>query len=242
MADVQPLSCPRKLISLWSPWWWFILFHTKRRENREWNFLPKPKEWGEWIYLHASLAAGDDVQTTIKEVLGRIPLREGLEKPTAERLAPCGGHIVGMARVVGVERNTAQIVARDPWAMFGQVGLILDDVRPLDMPIPWKGGRGLVSVDPTHVEIARILTAEGGVFEIGRDLKTQAAMMQVVPPHTLRMFLETMVALGQLQQVREHFAVRTYPKQSLEGVKMGNGLTLMKPPASAGPRQQGWGW
>lgn len=242
MADVPFTPLPRKLISLWSPWWWFILFHSKRRENREWNFLPNFKEWGEWLWLHASLSAGDDVQKTIDRVLTHVPLPEGREKPTAITLAPSAGHLVGMAKVVRVERNTAEVVARDPWAMFGQVGLILDDVRPLDMPIPWKGGQGLVSVDPFHVLVARTIMAEGGVFHMGKGSKAHHALTKLVPPDTLRMTLETMVALGQLQAVGDHFAVRTYPKKALEGAKFGAELPAMPAPRSTGPRQQSFGW
>lgn len=242
IPTTSPTPRPRRLISLWSPWWWFILFHSKRCENRKWSYLPNPKEFGEWIWLHASLSAGEDVQKTIDDVLLRHPLREGQERPTAASLATCAGHIVGMARVVRVQINTAEIVAKDPWAVFGQVGLVLDDVRPFDMPIPWKGGQGFVSVAPTHVEIARILTAEGGVFCMGDGSKANRALLDIVPPDTLRMTLETMTALGQLQARGDVFAVRTYPKKHLDGLRLGVASPPMDLPKSAGPRQQGWGW
>lgn len=237
MAPTSPTN-PRKLLSLWSPWWWFILYHSnpKRRENRDWPSIPDITRWGATLWLHASLKSGEDVEATLRTVLNGIP-HEG-EKPNLDRIQACAGHIVGRARVVTIERNTPEICARDRWAMIGQLGIVLTDVVPLDMPIPWKGGQGLVEVSPAHIEVARIITSNGGLYHPEKHLTVGADIRRAIPPtETVGTILTSMVALGQLRMLHDHYAVRSYPTD-----RKPNDLSPMLLPRNAGPRQVGWKW
>lgn len=54
-----------------------------------------------------------------------------------------GGHIVGAAELVDVRANGPS--PSDPWAVPGQVGLILGRVWQIE-PVPCSGGRGMFAL------------------------------------------------------------------------------------------------
>ncbi len=119
MAGLPPVQA----LSLTQPWGWIILHGGKRLENRTWRktYPERP------IFLHAS--AG------MKRKDYEAARAFAAEAAPALVLPPIGelqrGGIIGQARIAGCVWNDAQKGPPDPWAMRGQYGYRLVDVRPL---------------------------------------------------------------------------------------------------------------
>jgi hypothetical protein len=206
------------------------------------------------VWIHAAMKGGDDVPRCIEDVVKTIPLR-GRPRPRVEDLAALAGHIVGKARIVGVERNTLAVCLADPWAAAGQIGLKLDQVEVLKTPIPWKGGQGLVDVDPRMVELVAVLARHGhrlspgdhGVAGAGVDhvvAEMKGLLAEDDPKEDLRLLLEAAKLAGQLRQEGGFYLTRAVPK----GAQSAPPAAKPKPPAPTPaappktPTQGTFGW
>lgn len=125
-------------LTLWQPWCAIVvdgatrLPHPKKIENRPW--APWKSVIGTRIALHAGLRYDREAATKYWEVVRTVGIREGVK-----------GAIMGTAIVAGFVKT-----ADDPW-FFGPFGWLLDDVRALAEPIPFKGKQGLWTV-PEEIE------------------------------------------------------------------------------------------
>lgn len=225
---------PTKLLSVYGPWPRFIAFYSKRRENRDWQHPPSYR--GE-VWIHAALKSEPDLADLIATVAKTVSLH-GKKPPTVEEIEADAGHILASARLVRVERNTPAVCLADRWAVPGQLGFVLEDVRPCDTPIPWKGAQGLADVDPLGVELVRIIAKHGHRLDLGAVPHTMA--------HALVHFLgakgtglaDVIAALVQAKQLRRENDVlftRAYK------VPSGAGPDAPTPPA-AHPNQISFGW
>ena len=132
-----------RAISIRAPWWWYILYANKRVENRGRGF---PRYTGP-VLLHASkwwrngevVETWDDVRA--EGLLDGVPAAS-VKGWTWRRLRGAGGHIVGTADIVAVRPNRGEMA----WEAPDQLGLVLDNVKPLDNPVPWRGALGLFEV------------------------------------------------------------------------------------------------
>jgi hypothetical protein len=139
-----------KALSIRQPWAWAILHAGKDVENRDWN----PRHGygrrdlgfrGEFL-IHACMRPNPTrVQREASEFFAFceahcIGLPDGAT--AGELFLHCGG-IVGSARVIDIRPNGVE--PESPWAIDGQVGLVLDDVRPLPFA-PCKGALGFWEV------------------------------------------------------------------------------------------------
>lgn len=145
-------------ISVRQPWAWAIIRAGKRIENRA---VPDPwrSRVGQRIYIHAAKGCTrdeyEDGADFIEDATGldataiRPPLLAALPR----------GAIVGTAKLTAVAKLGAlpssfsgwfrdddaprvlRAVSRSPWSV-GPWCLVLDDVRPLSQPLPWKGALG----------------------------------------------------------------------------------------------------
>lgn len=150
-----------KALTLKRPWA-FAIIHGKCCENR--SKKPPKAMVGERFAIHAgqnldSNEAADFVQKTLG--LRRLPpesLHEGIV---------CTAKLVGVIEAgPGIMSSKLNLIAGTvgnlvadrvrPW-FFGPYGYLLDEVRPLRQPIPWKGALGFWRV-PAEIEaeIARL--------------------------------------------------------------------------------------
>jgi hypothetical protein len=125
-----------KALTIWQPWAACICHGDKRVENRGWR--PPDNIVGEVIAVHAGKMYDARGEQEI--------IRLGLEIPP-RRYRTTYGAILGLATVKGVSRHLPD----DPW-FSGPFGWLLDDVRPLDHPVPCRGAQGLWTVPPEILE------------------------------------------------------------------------------------------
>ena len=236
--STSPTMGPRKLLSLYSPWWWFIAHHTKRRENRDWKSPPSYR--GE-VWFHAAQKSEPNLPALIADVLKVCPLR-GRTPPMLEELELGAGHIVARGRIARVEKNTPAICLADRWAVEGQYGLVLENVEALPMPIPWKGAQGLAEVDPFGVELVRIIASCGHRLDLAAVPATAAKEMvpiiaSGVPDVTLDSVVAKLIEDGQLRQEGQVLFTRAYKPEV---------TAADEPPKRGakkrGPTQQSFGW
>lgn len=202
---------PRKLLSLYAPWWWFIAHHTKRRENRDWKSPPSYR--GE-VWFHAAQKSEPNLADLIATVLKVCPLR-GRKPPTLEDLAEGAGHIVARGVLARVEKNTPAICLADRWAAEGQFGFVLEQVEALPEPIPWRGAQGLAEVDPYGVELVRIVASCGHRLDLEAVPAPAAkALIPIIasgsPDVTLASVVSKLVEDGQLRQDGQVLFTRSY--------------------------------
>lgn len=119
-----------KALSIKQPWVHAILHLGKDVENRTW----KTKHRG-WIALHASAKPDRD---------GRFPGRP--KTPDLEDLDYSA--ICGVARIVTVVEKSRSKWFHRPKDGSVNHGWVLEEVIPLEEPIPCKGGLGLWKVPP----------------------------------------------------------------------------------------------
>jgi len=210
-SDVVPLDLttyPPKLLSLWSPWWWFVLHHTspKRRENRTWNTNYRGGVW-----LHAALKGDPDMERTIADTLRAIPLARGRKAPDLDTLNASAGCIVARARIAGCEMNTARVCLADPWAQEGAYGFLFEAVEALPVAVPWKGSQGLVSVCPGDVVAVQIITEHGGVYVPSSKKDASYALLEAFGPGVeLQQTIDRLTASHQLRHENGAYFVRSY--------------------------------
>ncbi len=214
-----------KLLSLWSPWPWFITHSTKRRENRGW-----PTNFRGPVYIHTAMKSEDNVERLMREVVSRAPLPHGKKLPSAGAVFATRGHIVGRAQIVGCEKNTPIVCLGDPWAVLGNYGFLLDKVEAFDQPVPWKGAQGLVEVDDFGVRLVQWMACQpDGVLDPRRDLAPALVVLASeyvakTGQPDIKPLVGALVAAGQV--VSDGLVYRTRPS-TLLGV---------------GSRQTGLGW
>lgn len=207
MLDASFTTWPTKLLSLWSPWWWFVLHHTspKRLENRPWKTNYRGGVW-----LHAALKGEPNVEQTIADTIRVIPLARGRRPPDVDTLNANAGCIVGKARIVGCEENTARVCLGDPWAQEGAFGFRLEAVEALPVSIPWKGAQGLVEVLPADVAVVQIITEHGGVYVPTSNNETSRTLLEMFEPYPLEVAIERLVIGHQLRRENGAYFVRNY--------------------------------
>lgn len=196
---------PTKLLSLWSPWWWMVTHHTKRRENRGWNTNYRGGVW-----IHAALKGEPNVEQTIADALRVIPLPRGRKPPDVDTLNANAGCIVGRARIVDCEMNTPRVCLGDPWAQEGAYGFRLEAVEALPVSIPWKGGQGLVEVRPGDVAVVQIIAEHGGVYVPTSNNEVSRALVDAFDVPTLEQTIERLAATQQLRRENGAYFVRSY--------------------------------
>ena len=141
-----------KALSIRQPWAWAICHAGKRIENREWNHVPSYRGP---ILIHAAKGLTFDEYMNGHDA---IQVAKGWSTELACASIPSlktmvRGAIVARARLDGVIQNDRDFAAyatmrgesQRPWWMGG-LALILADVVPLAMPIPFKGTLGLFDV------------------------------------------------------------------------------------------------
>ena len=144
-----------KALTIWRPWARYVATGDKRIENRSWT--PPEAMLGETIAIHAGKKWDDNGAEMCSDVLGSA-------YSSNSALHPEG--VIGVARIVGWCDQSGTIIRREhhdiniPMAgndllwlfwLFGPVGWILRDARPLPAPIPCRGMQGLWRL-PADVE------------------------------------------------------------------------------------------
>ena len=126
-----------KAISLWQPWATAIAVGVKRIETRHWTTRYRGP-----LAIHAAKHWDVDQKdfASIERSLGRLPAR-----------IPFGA-IVAVARLVDVRRTKELYLTISPIERIygnysvGRYGWVLEDIRALDEPIPYRGAQGLFDV------------------------------------------------------------------------------------------------
>lgn len=132
-----------RALSVHQPWAHAIMHLGKNVENRTWG-----TEWRGWLVIHASKA----IKSYDREARLDWKGLYGVELPEADKMT--FGAILGAVKLVDV----AKWVPASRWSEYGSVKWILEDPRPLEKPIPFRGRQGLFAL-PEDVEktIARKL-------------------------------------------------------------------------------------
>jgi len=120
-----------KALSIQQPWAWAILYAGKRVENRTWY-----SSFRGLIYIHAGLTVDKNSVEDLEAEILRVPD----PRPKAYR-----GALVGTARVTGCVSPEQVPVEQISWAC-GPWCFLLDDVKPLEKPIAYKGQLGFFEV------------------------------------------------------------------------------------------------
>lgn len=164
-----------RAISIRQPWAFAICYFGKRIENREWdlrggNIAQARRLVGSDILIHAAKGCTYDEWEDAADFMGSFAHPNTATERVTIKTVP-RGFIVAMAKLARVtyttlheHRNTLDRIEcnlcgapipemggepcpkADPWAIPGTVGLILDDVRLLPHPVPFKGALGFFEV------------------------------------------------------------------------------------------------
>lgn len=132
-----------KILSIRSPWWWWILHGGKDIENRSWRYAPAYS--GE-VAIHASKwwnanDAHEDYQDA-KEMWRRAGSTPDLPSVTLRDIREGNGHIVGR-----VYMRDAVWTSDSPW-FVGPLGFVFGAPEVLATPIPFKARLGLFDAPP----------------------------------------------------------------------------------------------
>jgi len=127
-----------RALTLHQPWAWAIARLGKDIENRIWR--PPPWLIGQRVAIHAGKRwdpgwSPDIVDMAIHAAMDHAYM-------SGDRLYHLGAGIVAVVRVVGVVTNS-----ESPW-FVGPFGWVLEDIMPVDPPIPCQGRQGLWKVVP----------------------------------------------------------------------------------------------
>lgn len=131
-----------RILSIRSPWWWFILHAGKDIENRDWKW---PPAYRGPLLIHASSSfikreIEDDTAAALEMYSQRPGAAEG-KTVTFEALRAGAGHIVGRCDMVDVVTSSGS-----PW-FTGPMGFVLRNPQALK-PIPYKAALGLLQLPP----------------------------------------------------------------------------------------------
>lgn len=132
-----------KALTIWQPWIWAIMHAGKRLENRGWYCGHRGP-----ILLHAAKRyEPEEILNTMRTI---IPLgrKAGLEMPsvTLRQLQASCGYLLATANVVDCIRPGGAVPEGQAGWYTGSYALVLDDVKPLGMPIFYRGQQGLFDV------------------------------------------------------------------------------------------------
>ena len=122
---------PTKALSIRQPWAWAVVHGGKDVENRDWNRsrLENIKFRGEFC-IHAATGMTQHEYFSACDFMQSIKVTA----PASRNLKR--GMIIGTANLVDIVTESDS-----PW-FFGSKGLILEDIKPLDEPIPCVGSLG----------------------------------------------------------------------------------------------------
>lgn len=139
-----------KALTIRQPWAWAILWAGKDVENRTWLPSPKQLEPGERFAIHAGLQPDDDWD----EAIHRIAEARGAPNEAAYSLGDLlafplprwkdlpRGAIVGTAVLAALD----EVKPRSPWGDDCDHWWNLKYVRPIQPPLPCRGGQRLWTV------------------------------------------------------------------------------------------------
>ena len=163
-----------KAITVRQPWAFAICYFGKRVENRDWdirgsNTAQARRLVGADIIIHAAKGCTRDEWEDAADFMASFPHPHTETKSETIKTIP-RGVIVAQAKLVAVTRtldNGCRVPVEagaatcslcgatrmytacpsaDPWGIPGTVGLILDNVRVLPVPVPFKGTLGFFEV------------------------------------------------------------------------------------------------
>lgn len=130
-----------KALSLTQPWATLVAIGTKRIETRSWQTSFRGR-----IYIHAAKKFPRWAQDLAQETQ---PFADVLNRPNEE--LPRGA-LVAIANLVSIYRTETDIMMDPQERAFGdytpgRFAWVLEDVEPLQHPIPYRGALGLFNVD-----------------------------------------------------------------------------------------------
>jgi hypothetical protein len=144
------LPLPRAGITLLPPWWLYLLWNTKRHENRAASVASRIKGWrGLFAFGASKLTALDKKDEAImvhRSVREEPWFRWNSRKPdpfTFKQVFELGGHLVGVAELLDVVPNGSAPTGE--WQEPGQHSLVLGRVWEIE-PVPCSGGRGMCAL------------------------------------------------------------------------------------------------
>lgn len=110
-------------LTIRQPWLAAILHSDKRVENRVW-----PTGYRGPVLLHAAKTLDDAARRhrPLAAVVRGLPLERGA--------------VLGVAQLTDCHPDDGECT---PWAVPGHHHLVLDEVTPLPLPVPWRGALGL---------------------------------------------------------------------------------------------------
>jgi hypothetical protein len=115
-----------RMLSLKQPWAWAVSIGRKKVENRSWSTKYRGP-----VYIHSSTKTSRE---------GVEWLRERMRLRVPEQMTH--GAIIAAADLVDVVTHPGRFGS---W-FFGPYGFVLENIRPLERPVPTKGKPGLARV------------------------------------------------------------------------------------------------
>lgn len=155
-----------KAITLKHPWAFAVARLDKRIENRTWK--PPPSLIGRRIAIHGgAIPKGDsafaDTMFDVKVILRDIITAEYMSKLSTAQVNWIRARNCNVLRtwitpgIVATATLKSVVTTSDsPW-FFGPYGWVLEDVEPLETPVPHRGAQGLW---PVSEEALKLLTPE----------------------------------------------------------------------------------
>lgn len=122
-------------LSVWQPWAWLLVNGPKTVENRTWA---APRGYRGPLLIHA--AQREDAEAMLDFMRQRVS--DDLPMPEMPR-----GAIVGVVDLVGCTKERSDF----DWHEKGKVGWYVENARPFEKAIPWKGKQGMFKVNPMNV-------------------------------------------------------------------------------------------
>lgn len=178
---------PKVGITLLPPWWALILWAGKRIENRAPSVANRLKSWRGLIALTASKQPESNdwglVKLDLEEAKESVKAAnrwrwEGPQPYSLNMMRDRGAHVVGIAELLDVAANGD--APTDPWAVPGQVGLVLGHVAEVE-PVPCTGGRGVFRFGAC-AKCGRPIAVDGAVGECRKCKHTTPRNELVQPP------------------------------------------------------------
>ena len=144
-------------MTLWPEWAAAVVLLDKRIENRSWH-APE-RIVGQRLAIHAGVSIGGRPGRPARaEALRALRSIPGVSEADAARCVRYAdewrGHVVATCVVRGSAANddhshTLSSTLRR-WVARGQIGWLLGDVQPLDVPLPTRGRQGLWTWEVAH--------------------------------------------------------------------------------------------